>query len=200
MHYVIIGLIIILLLAGAAALVLGRQGINRTTLVFAWLVLVATTGFIYLAGRVGERERVWRGGKSEQPAQRLTQPYMGNLPAKSFLLPIRLNTDTQTTELRQKILQLGGTLSTAKTIRRDVDVVVVDDLDKIPPRAKELDIEAIDQSGIDDAVAQTLGGLNTAIVHTQRKQTRLETWRNRNWKTAAFAPPKVEPDEAKPGL
>ena len=60
MHYVIIGLIIVLILAGAAALVLGRQGINRTTLVFAWLVLVATAGFIYLAGRVGERERVWR--------------------------------------------------------------------------------------------------------------------------------------------
>ena len=38
MDYVFIGLIIILLLAGAVALVLGRQGINRTTLVFAWLV------------------------------------------------------------------------------------------------------------------------------------------------------------------
>jgi hypothetical protein len=37
-------------------------------------------------------------------------------------------------------------------------------------------------------------------VNAQRKQTRLETWRNRNWKTAAFAPPKVEPDDAKPGL
>ncbi len=199
MHYVIIGLIIILLLAGAAALVLGRQGINRTTLVFAWLVLVATTGFIYLAGRVGERERVWREKIRTTRAEIDTTLY-GEFAGKKFFIADQADTDTQTTELRQKILQLGGTLSTAKTIRRDVDVVVVDDLDKIPPRAKELDIEAIDQSGIDDAVAQTLGGLNTAIVHTQRKQTRLETWRNRNWKTAAFAPPKVEPDEAKPGL
>ncbi len=53
MNYVFIGLIVILLIAGATALVLGRQGINRTTLVFAGLVLVATAGFIYLAGRVG---------------------------------------------------------------------------------------------------------------------------------------------------
>ena len=199
MHYVIIGLIIVLLLAGAAALVLGRQGINRTTLVFAWLVLVATTGFIYLAGRVGERERVWREKIRTTRAEIDTTLY-GEFAGKKFFIADQADTDKQTTELRQKILQLGGTLSTAKTIRRDVDVVVVDDVDKIPPRAKELDIEAIDQSGIDDAVAQTLGGLNTAIVHTQRKQTRLETWRNRNWKTAAFAPPKVEPDEAKPGL
>ena len=51
MQYVFLGLIIILLLAGAVALVLGRQGINRTTLVFAWLVLVTTAGFIFLAGR-----------------------------------------------------------------------------------------------------------------------------------------------------
>ncbi len=199
MHYVIIGLIIFLLLAGAAAFALGRQGINRTTLVFAWLVLVATTGFIYLAGRVSERERVWREKIRTTRAEIDTTLY-GEFAGKKFFIADQADTDKQTIELRQKILQIGGTLSTAKTIRRDVDVVVVNDLDKIPPRAKELDIEAIDQSGIDDAVAQTLGGLNTAIVNTRRKQTRLETWRNRNWKTAAFAPPKVEPDEAKPGL
>lgn len=199
MHYVIIGLIIILLLAGAAALVVGRQGINRTTLVFAWLVLVATTGFIYLAGRVGERERVWRE-KIRTTRAEIDSTLYGEFAGKKFFIADQADTDKQTTELRQKILQLGGTLSTAKTIRRDIDVVVVDDLDKIPPRAKELDIKAINQSGIDDAVAQTLGGLNTAIVNAQRKQNRLETWRNRNWKTAAFAPPKVEPDEAKPGL
>jgi hypothetical protein len=199
MHYVIIGLIIILLLAGAAALVVGRQGINRTTLVFAWLVLVATTGFIYLAGRVGERERVWRE-KIRTTRAEIDSTLYGEFAGKKFFIADQADNDKQTTELRQKILQLGGTLSTAKTIRRDIDVVVVDDLDKIPPRAKELDIKAINQSGIDDAVAQTLGGLNTAIVNAQRKQNRLETWRNRNWKTAAFAPPKVEPDEAKPGL
>ncbi|MGI9448713.1 MAG: hypothetical protein ACR2NI_13925 [Pirellulales bacterium] len=199
MHYVFIGLIIVLLLAGAAALVLGRQGINRTTLVFAWLVLVATTGFIYLAGRVGERERVWREKIRTTRAEINTTLY-GEFAGKKFFIVNQADTDKHTTELGQKVLQLGGTLSSAKTIRRDVDVVVVDDVDKIPPRAKEFDIEVIDRLGIDDAVARTLRGLNTAIVQTQRKQTRLETWRNRNWKTAAFAPPKVEPDEAKPGL
>ena len=199
MHYVFIGLIIVLLLAGAAALVLGRQGINRTTLVFAWLVLVATTGFIYLAGRVGERERVWREKIRTTRAEINTTLY-GEFAGKKFFIVNQADTDKHTTELGQKVLQLGGTLSSAKTIRRDVDVVVVDDIDKIPPRAKEFDIEVIDRLGIDDAVARTLRGLNTAIVQTQRKQTRLETWRNRNWKTAAFAPPKVEPDEAKPGL
>ena len=124
----------------------------------------------------------------------------GEFAGKKFFIVNQADTDKHTTELGQKVLQLGGTLSSAKTIRRDVDVVVVDDVDKIPPRAKEFDIEVIDRLGIDDAVARTLRGLNTAIVQTQRKQTRLETWRNRNWKTAAFAPPKVEPDEAKPGL
>ncbi len=199
MHYVFIGLIIVLLLAGAAALVLGRQGINRTTLVFAWLVLVATAGFIYLAGRVGERERVWREKIRTTRAEINTTLY-GKFTGKKLFIGNQADTDKHTTELGQKVLQLGGTLSSAKTIRRDVDVVVVDDVDKIPPRAKEFDIEVIDRLGIDDAVARTLRGLNTAIVQTQRKQTRLETWRNRNWKTAAFAPPKVEPDEAKPGL
>jgi len=67
MNYVFIGLIIILLLSGATALVLGRHGINRTTLVFAGLVLVATAGFIYLAGRVGERERDRRHTEHEDP-------------------------------------------------------------------------------------------------------------------------------------
>ena len=199
MHYVLIGLIIVLLLAGAAALVLGRQGINRTTLVFAWLVLVATTGFIYLAGRVGERERVWREKIRTTRAEINTTLY-GKFAGKKFFIVNQADTDKHTAELGQKVLQLGGTLSSAKTIRRDVDVVVVDDVDNIPPRAKEFGIEVIDRLGIDDAVARTLRGLNTAIVQTQRKQTRLETWRNRNWKTAAFAPPKVEPDEAKPGL
>ncbi len=98
MHYVIIGLIIILLLAGAAALVLGRQGINRTTLVFAWLVLVATTGFIYLAGRVGERERVWREKIRTTRAEIDTTLY-GEFAGKKFFIADQADTDTQTTEL-----------------------------------------------------------------------------------------------------
>ena len=202
MNYVFIGLIIILILAGATALVLGRRGINRTTLVFAGLVLVATAGFIYLAGRVGERERVWREQIRNTTAEINTTLY-GKFAGKKFFIAVGDDTDNQnemTTEIRRKILQLGGTLSTSKTIRSNVDVVVVKDLDTIPPRAKELNIEVVDQAKLNDAVAQTLGGLNTAIITKKREQTRLETWRNRNWKTALFKPPKVEPDTSKPGL
>ena len=202
MNYVFIGLIIILILAGATALVLGRRGINRTTLVFAGLVLVATAGFIYLAGRVGERERVWREQIRDTTAEINTTLY-GKFAGKKFFIAVGDDTDNQnemTTEIRRKILQLGGTLSTSKTIRSNVDVVVVKDLDTIPPRAKELNIEVVDQAQLNDAVAQTLGGLNTAIITKKREQTRLETWRNRNWKTALFKPPKVEPDTSKPGL
>ena len=202
MNYVFIGLIIILILAGATALVLGRRGINRATLVFAGLVLVATAGFIYLAGRVGERERVWREQIRDTTAEINTTLY-GKFAGKKFFIAVGDDTDNQnemTTEIRRKILQLGGTLSTSKTIRSNVDVVVVKDLDTIPPRAKELNIEVVDQAKLNDAVAQTLGGLNTAIITKKREQTRLETWRNRNWKTALFKPPKVEPDTSKPGL
>ncbi len=202
MNYVFIGLIIILLLAGATALVLGRQGINRTTLVFAGLVLVATAGFIYLAGRVGERERVWRERIRETTAEINTTRY-GKFAGKKFFIADSDATDHPNeilTELRRKILQLGGTLGTSKTIRSSIDIVVVNDLDKIPPRAQELNIEVVDQAAINDAIAQTLEGLNTAIVTKKREQTRLETWRNRNWKTGLFKPPKVEPDTSKPGL
>ncbi len=198
MNYVFIGLIIILLLSGATALVLGRHGINRTTLVFAGLVLVATAGFIYLAGRVGERERVWRERIRDTTAEINTTLY-GEFAGKKFFIADEDDTDNPdeiTTELRRKIQQIGGTLS--MKIRSNVDFVV--DLGNIPPRAQELNIEVIDQAAINDAVAQTLGGLNTAIITKKREQTRLETWRNRNWKTALFKPPKVEPDTNKPGL
>ena len=122
MNYVFIGLIIILILAGATALVLGRRGINRTTLVFAGLVLVATAGFIYLAGRVGERERVWREQIRDTTAEINTTLY-GKFAGKKFFIAVGDDTDNQnemTTEIRQKILQLGGTLSTSKTIRSKI--------------------------------------------------------------------------------
>ena len=85
MNYVIVGLIVVLLLAGATALVLGRQGINRTTLVFAWLVLVASGGFIYLAGRVGERERVWRE-KIRTTTEEINTAIYGKFAGKKFFI------------------------------------------------------------------------------------------------------------------
>ena len=137
MDYVFIGLIIILLLAGAVALVLGRQGINRTTLVFAWLVLVTTAGFIFLAGRVGERERAWREKVRNLNTQILTTTF-GDYAGKIFYISDSSNGDSSVAELdglQHKILQLGGILSNSKTIQINIDVVVVNDPEKIPPRA-----------------------------------------------------------------
>lgn len=60
MNALILAPIVLLLVTGAVGLVLGRKGINTKTLVGAWLVLLSAAGFIYLAGRVAERERAWR--------------------------------------------------------------------------------------------------------------------------------------------
>lgn len=202
MDYVFIGLIIILLLAGAVALVLGRQGINRTTLVFAWLVLVTTAGFIFLAGRVGERERAWREKVRNLNAQILTTTF-GDYAGKIFYISDSSDADSSNAEsdgLQQKILQLGGILSNSKTIRSNIDVVVVNDPEKIPPRAKELGIEVLDQTGINNVLTETLAGLDTAIIQKRREQARLETWRNRHWLSAFFTPPKVEPEGTNRGL
>ena len=197
MNYVFIGLIIILLLAGAVALVLGRKGINRTTLVFAWLVLATTAGFIFLAGRVGERERAWREKVRGLNTQIRTTMY-GSYAEKIFF--ISNSADEETVELRQKILRLGGTLSNSKKIRNNVDVVVVSDPKIIPPKAKEFGIEVLDQTGIDSALTETLAGLDTAIIQKRREQTRLETWRNRHWASSFFTPPEVEPEAGDLGL
>ncbi len=197
MQYVFIGLIIILLLAGAVALVLGRQGINRTTLVFAWLVLVTTAGFIFLAGRVGERERVWREKVRDLTTQIRTTTF-GSYAGKVFF--ISDIADPEAADLRQKILRLGGSLSKSKTIRSNVDVVVVNDSEKVPPKAKELELEVLDELGIDNALAETLDGLAAAIIQKRREQARIETWRNRHWSSAFFTPPKVEPEAGNVGL
>ncbi|MGA1619734.1 MAG: hypothetical protein ACO37F_14635, partial [Pirellulales bacterium] len=60
MNVLILVLILLLFVTGAVGLVLGRKGINTKTLIGAWLVLLSSLGFIYLAGRVAERERAWR--------------------------------------------------------------------------------------------------------------------------------------------
>jgi hypothetical protein len=60
MNIVLVVLVLALLVGGGVGLVMGRKNINVGTLVGAWLVLVSAVGFIYLAGRVAERERAWR--------------------------------------------------------------------------------------------------------------------------------------------
>jgi len=202
--YLQIAPIAIVLIVGTTALILGRKGINRTTLVFAWLVLVSATGFIYLAANIVSRESEWRRlirGKQENIGKQIYGNYFGN----KFFIADDI-TDEDITELRQKISKLGGTISNTKTIRSDVDVVVVADLENVPLRVPELNqnrenkIEVLDYAGIDNAISQTLAGINTAIIEAQREQSRIETWRNRNWKANDFTPPECEPDETKPTL
>jgi len=60
MNFLILVPILLLLVIGAVGLILGRKEINTKTLIGAWLVLLSAVGFIYLAGRVAERERAWR--------------------------------------------------------------------------------------------------------------------------------------------
>lgn len=69
-------------------------------------------------------------------------------------------------------------------------------------REDENKIEVLDNAGIDNAINQTLAGINAAIIDAQREQTKIETWRNRNWKTGDLTIPAgpFEPDETKPGL
>jgi uncharacterized protein YoxC len=52
--------VVLLLIGGGVTLVLGRKGLNTFTLAGAWCVLLISPGFLYLAGRVAERERAWR--------------------------------------------------------------------------------------------------------------------------------------------
>ena len=197
MQYVFIGLIIILLLAGAVALALGRKDINRATLVFAWLVLVTTAGFIFLAGRVAERERVWREQVRDLSTQIRTTTY-GNYAGKVFF--ISDSADEDTPGLRQKIHKLGGSLSNSKNIRSNIDVVVVNDPENIPPKAEEFSLEVLDKNDIANALTETLEGLDAAIIQKRREQARIETWRNRHWSSAFFTPPKVEPEAGNVGL
>lgn len=60
MHIVILAIVGLALLGGVLALLLGNRGWNWGTVVAAVLVLLAATGYLYLAARILERERSWR--------------------------------------------------------------------------------------------------------------------------------------------
>jgi hypothetical protein len=60
MNIVILALIGLVLLAGLATIGRGHRGWSVGTIVAAVLLLLAATGYIYLAARMVERERAWR--------------------------------------------------------------------------------------------------------------------------------------------
>lgn len=60
MHIVVLAIVGLALLGGLVALLVGNRGWNWGTVVAGVLVLLAATGYLYLAARVLERERSWR--------------------------------------------------------------------------------------------------------------------------------------------
>ena len=60
MQIVLLGLIPILLLAGIVAFAVGNRGWNWGTIAAAILVLLAATGYTFLAAMLAQRERSWR--------------------------------------------------------------------------------------------------------------------------------------------
>jgi hypothetical protein len=60
MHFIVLAVVGLALLGGLVALLIGHRGWNWGTVVAGVLVLLGATGYLYLAGRLLERERAWR--------------------------------------------------------------------------------------------------------------------------------------------
>lgn len=60
MNIALLAILGIVLLVGLVAFGIGHKGWSWGTVVFAFLAVFAAVGFVYLASRVAERERVWR--------------------------------------------------------------------------------------------------------------------------------------------
>lgn len=60
MHIVVLAIVGLAVLGGVVALLVGNRGWNWGTVIAGVLVLLAATGYLYLAVRILERERVWR--------------------------------------------------------------------------------------------------------------------------------------------
>lgn len=60
MNIVLLAILGIVLLIGLVALGIGHKGWSWGTVAFGFLALFAAVGFVYLASRVAERERIWR--------------------------------------------------------------------------------------------------------------------------------------------
>lgn len=60
MNIVLLAILGIVLLIGLVAFGIGHKGWSWGSVAFAFLVVFAAVGFVYLASRVAERERVWR--------------------------------------------------------------------------------------------------------------------------------------------
>lgn len=202
MNIVLVVLVLALLVGGGVGLVMGRKNINVGTLVGAWLVLVSAVGFIYLAGRVAERERAWRETIRNLKAD-LAATRGGPLAGKRIFLarPTKDLTAEQKkaqAEIEKAVLAAGG--MRVERLTKQVDFVVVEQAEDAPLQAKEWDLQILNRAAFTDAYDKSLKGLTDAIAEKRREQLALETWRNRHWKATFFTPPELEAIADKPGL
>lgn len=203
MNIVLVVLVLLLLVGGAVGLILGRKNINVWTLVGAWLTLLTAVGFIYLAGRVAERERVWRE-KIRQTQAELKTTIFGPLAGKTLTFAKRDEDATDAQQMaRQELLEdieaVGGVIT--DKISRGVDYYVVADASAgIPENVTKYQLEVLDQAALEKSLSQSLKALDETIAIKRREQIALETWRNRYWRTSFFKPPEVEIAVDKPGL
>lgn len=86
MDVLLLALVGVFLLAGAVTLGIGHKGWSWGTVVAAWLVLLSATGFLYLAARIAERERVWRSVIVRQQAD-VTRLRDAMVPGDDGLVP-----------------------------------------------------------------------------------------------------------------
>lgn len=202
MNIVLVVLVLALLVGGGVGLVMGRKNINVWTLVGAWLVLVSAVGFIYLAGRVAERERAWRETIRDLKAD-LAATRGGPLAGKRIFLagPTKdLTAEQKKTraDIEKAVLAAGGLR--VERLTKQVDFVVVEQTEDAPLQAKEWDLQILDRVAFFAASDNSLKGLTDAIAEKRREQLALETWRNRHWKATFFTPPELESVADKPGL
>ena len=76
MDVVLLAVIGLVLLLGLVAIAIGNKGWSWGTVVAAILLMLAATGYIYLAARLAERERSWREkiAKSQSEIDRINPP------------------------------------------------------------------------------------------------------------------------------
>ncbi len=202
MNILLVVLVLALLVGGGIGLVMGRKNINVWTLVGAWLVLVSAVGFIYLAGRVAERERSWRETIRDLKTD-LAATRGGPLAGKRIFLagPTKdLTAEQEKTQadIEKAVLAAGG--MRVERLTKQVDFVVVEQAEDAPLQAKEWDLQILDRAAFSAAYNNSLKGLTDAIAEKRREQLALETWRNRHWKATFFTPPELESVADKPGL
>lgn len=199
MNIFILVLILLLFVMGAVGLVLGRKGINKWTLVGAWLVLVSSLGFIYLAGRIAERERVWRE-KIRNLESQIATVTGGPLAEKNVFLgdfPDDASADEKAwREEAINLLQQAGGTPAEKLTKGRVDLAVESTAGDPPPKAAEWDIQVLSRDEFIDQAEESLDAVSKTVRLKQREKIAAESWRNRYWTAALFNPPSEMDDGA----